>query len=94
MKAAEHGGRRAVVGKASASDIAAGLALGRAVATIFVARAGTDGMRTAGGSPALWRRHWPMEPRRGEMPWKSMDVPARPNATGLRRRSPLDDDGR
>lgn len=37
--------------KATASDLAAGLALGQAVATAFVARAGADGMRTAGGSP-------------------------------------------
>ena len=39
-------------GKAAASDVAAGLALGKAIAPIFAARAAADGMRTAGGTPA------------------------------------------
>ena len=55
LKAAEQRQAALLSGKATASDIAAGLALGQAVAAVFVARAGTDGMRTAGGSPALWQ---------------------------------------
>jgi hypothetical protein len=65
-------------GKATASDLAAGLALGQAVAAVFVARAGADGMRTAGGSPTLWRTLADGATARGELPWRSMDQPARP----------------
>jgi hypothetical protein len=65
-------------GKATASDIAAGLALGQAIAQVFVARAGTDGMRTAGGSPAAWQALADAAAARGEIPWRSMDNPARP----------------
>lgn len=67
-----------LAGKATASDIAAGLALGQAVATAFVARAGNDGMRTAGGSPALWQALADGAAARGEIAWKSQDLPARP----------------
>ena len=52
LKAAEQRQAALLSGKASASDIAAGLALGQAVAAVFVARAGADGMGTAGGTPA------------------------------------------
>ena len=37
-------------GRAAPSDLAAGLALGRAVAAVALTRAGSDGMRTAGGT--------------------------------------------
>ena len=77
-KAAEQRQAALLSGKATASDIAAGLALGQAVAAVFVARAGADGMRTAGGSPALWQALADGARARGEMPWRSMDIPARP----------------
>ena len=50
-------------GKASASDIAAGVALGQAVAPVFTARAGSDGMGAAGGTPRCGRR-WRTRPWR------------------------------
>jgi hypothetical protein len=78
MKAAEQRQAALLSGKATASDIAAGLALGQAVAAVFVARAGTDGMRTAGGSPALWQALADGARARGEIAWKSQDIPARP----------------
>ena len=78
MKAAEQRQAALLSGKATASDIAAGLALGQAVAAVFVTRAGSDGMRTAGGSPALWQGLAAGVHARGEMAWKSMDLPARP----------------
>jgi len=78
MKAAEQRQAALLSGKATASDIAAGLVLGQAVATVFVARAGADGMRTAGGSTALWQGLAAGVQARGEMAWKSMDLPARP----------------
>lgn len=78
LKAAEQRQAAVLAGKATSSDIAAGLALGQAVATAFIARAGSDGMRTAGGSPAIWQAMADSAAARGEIPWKSMDVPARP----------------
>jgi hypothetical protein len=78
LKAAEQWQAALLSGKATASDIAAGLALGQAVAAVFVARAGADGMRTAGGSPALWQALADGARAKGEMAWKSMDLPARP----------------
>ena len=78
LKAGEQRQAALLSGKATASDIAAGLALGQAVAAVFVARAGTDGMRTAGGSPALWQSLADGAAARGEIPWKSQDRPARP----------------
>ena len=62
----------------SASDIAAGLALGKSVAAVLVARAGDDGMRTAGGTPALWQALRDSAVARGEIPWISRESPPRP----------------
>lgn len=78
LKAGEQRQAALLSGKAAASDIAAGLALGQAVAAGFVARAGADGMGAAGGTPALWQALAAAAVARGEIPWKSMDVPARP----------------
>ena len=77
-KAAEQRDAALLSGKAAASDLAAGLALGKAVAAAFAARAGTDGMRTAGGSPALVQALTNAATARGEMPWKSQESPPRP----------------
>ncbi|HYN02945.1 MAG TPA: phosphatase PAP2 family protein [Vicinamibacteria bacterium] len=65
-------------GRATASDIAAGLALGRAVAAVLVARAGADGMGAAVGTPAQWQALADGAAARGEVPWKSLESPARP----------------
>jgi hypothetical protein len=78
LKAGEQRQAALLSGKASASDIAAGLALGQAVAALFVARAGADGMRTAGGSPAIWQSLADAAAARGEVPWRSLEHPPRP----------------
>ena len=78
LKAGEQRQAAMLAGRAAASDIAAGLAIGQAVAAAFVARAGTDGMRTAGGSPALWQALADGATARGEIPWRSMETPPRP----------------
>jgi hypothetical protein len=78
LKAGEQRQAALLSGRASASDIAAGLALGQAVAAVFVARAGADGMRTAGGSPALWQALADAATARGETPWISREDPPRP----------------
>jgi len=77
-KAAEQRDAALLSGRASASDIAAGLALGKAVAAVFIARAGTDGMRTAGGTPAATQALANAAVARGDTAWKSMESPPRP----------------
>jgi 2-keto-3-deoxy-6-phosphogluconate aldolase len=79
LKAAEQRQAALLSGKATASDIAAGVALGRAVAAVFVARAGSDGMGAAVGSPALWATLPARAGVRGDPPWQSMETrPVRP----------------
>jgi hypothetical protein len=78
LKAGEHRQAALLSGKATASDIAAGVALGRAVAAVLVARAASDGMAAAGGSPALWATLPGRAAVRGDIPWHSMDNPSRP----------------
>lgn len=65
-------------GRASSTDISAGLALGKAVAVQVLARASTDGMRTAGGNKALWDGLAQAAVDRGQVPWISLDSPKRP----------------
>jgi membrane-associated phospholipid phosphatase len=77
-KAAEQRQVAILTGKATASDVAAGLALGTSIAAVFTARAGADGMRTAGGSPALFAALAAAATARGEIPWHSMESPPRP----------------
>ena len=74
-------------GKASASDISAGLAFGKSLAALFTARAANDGTKSAIGSKAQWQAlndsafaHWT---RLGiaatdVVNWVSLDVPPRP----------------
>jgi hypothetical protein len=77
-KAAEQRATAMWSGRAAPSDLAAGQALGRAVAAAMMARAATDGMRTAGGSPAAWQAMADRAAARGEIPWRSLENPARP----------------
>ncbi|HET7293134.1 MAG TPA: phosphatase PAP2 family protein [Vicinamibacteria bacterium] len=77
-RAADERNAALLSGRAAASDIAAGLALGRAVAAAFVARAATDGMRAAAGTPAQWQALANAAAARGEVPWTSLEWPPRP----------------
>ena len=65
-------------GRATASDVAAGLALGRAVAALVTARARADGMGAAAGTAALWQGLADSARARGEVAWESQETPARP----------------
>lgn len=69
-------------GKATASDISTGLALGKAVAAIILApgtgRFRTDGMGAAVGNAASWQALADGAIARGEIPWISLETPARP----------------
>src|SRR5882762_2640132 len=78
QRAAEQRNAALWSGKAAASDIAAGLALGKAVAAVFIARAGADGMKNAVGNPAQWHALADSALARGEIPWISQESPPRP----------------
>lgn len=65
-------------GRAAPSDFSAGFSLGQAVAAIFVTRAATDGMKNAAGTPAQWDALAAAAVARGEIPWKSQELPPRP----------------
>jgi membrane-associated phospholipid phosphatase len=65
-------------GKASTTDISVGIALGKAVAADFIARAGSDGMGAAVGNATLWKALQDTAIAHGQIPWLSLDVPARP----------------
>ena len=77
-KAAEQREAAILSGRATASDVAAGLALGKAVAAAVIARAGVDGMRNAVGTAAQWRAMADAATARGEVAWESQETPARP----------------
>ena len=78
QKAAEQQEVAQLTGKATASDIAAGFALGQAVAAVFQARAGADGMRNAAGTTAQWQAIASGVEGKGEIAWKSQELPPRP----------------
>ena len=78
QKAAEQRQVALLSGRATASDIAAGLALGQAVANIVITRARGDGMGTAGGNAAIWQSFVDQTTARGEVAWKSLESPPRP----------------
>ncbi|MCS6973538.1 MAG: phosphatase PAP2 family protein [Cyclobacteriaceae bacterium] len=65
-------------GKATPSDISAGLALGKAVAAIFMIRARADGMSAAAGNKAQWEALKLNATSRGDVAWVSLDIPPRP----------------
>src|SRR5947209_7318122 len=69
QRAAEQRNAALWSGKAAASDIAAGLALGKAVAATLIARAGADGMKNAVGNAAQWQALADSAVARGEIPW-------------------------
>lgn len=77
-RAAEQREAAILSGRATASDIAAGLALGRSVAAAVLARAANDGIRTAAGSAALWQGMAAAARERGEIAWESLESPQRP----------------
>jgi hypothetical protein len=65
-------------GRATASDVAAGLALGKAIAALVINRARADGMGTAPGSPAMWKSLSDAAVAKGEVSWLSQESPIRP----------------
>ncbi|HJW31273.1 MAG TPA: hypothetical protein VJ508_18725, partial [Saprospiraceae bacterium] len=89
FKAGQQRSAALLSGKASTSDISVGLALGKAVATDYLARASSDGTSKAVGTSAQWlalpdsaKLHWSKlaEPvaAKDVVTWVSLDIPARP----------------
>ena len=67
-----------LAGRATASDIAAGLAIGQAVASVLTTRAANDGFKAASGNAAIWAQLAANAVAKGEVPWISQDGPPRP----------------
>ncbi|MCY1021105.1 phosphatase PAP2 family protein [Pyxidicoccus sp. MSG2] len=78
LKAAEQRNAALWSGMASASDLAAGVALGKAVADEMKRRAAGDGMSKAAGTKADWQKLEDDCAARDEIPWISREVPMRP----------------
>lgn len=78
LKAAEQRNAALWSGKASSSDISAGLALGKSVAALFVARGRTDGMGASIGNKTYWDGLPVNATSRGDEAWKSLEIPPRP----------------
>jgi membrane-associated phospholipid phosphatase len=78
LKAAEQRQAAMLSGRATASDISAGLALDQAVANLVIARARTDGMGAAAGNAAIWQSLADQTAVLGEIPWRSLEDPPRP----------------
>ncbi|MRX70091.1 PAP2 superfamily protein [Flavobacterium resistens] len=77
-KAEEEKLYRIISGANVRSDVDAGIILGRKVAAKFITRASTDGAGAAIGTPAIWAAFETETAAKGEIPWKSLEVPARP----------------
>ena len=69
---------RIISGANVRSDVEAGAALGKKIAALFTAKAAGDGAGAAIGNQALWTQLETTAISKGEMPWKSLDLPARP----------------
>lgn len=78
QRAEEHKRSRIIAGTNVRSDIEAGEALGKAVAQKFVARARGDRAGAAVGNAQIWLQLVIDCKARGEIPWQSLETPARP----------------
>jgi membrane-associated phospholipid phosphatase len=65
-------------GAAARSDVTAGEALGRQVADVFLARGRADNASKAVGTPANWTSFVTTAEAASQIPWLSLETPARP----------------
>jgi hypothetical protein len=77
-KAAEQREAAILSGRATASDVAAGLALGKSIAALVINRARADGMGTAAGNAGMWKTLSDAATAKGEVAWQSLESPVRP----------------
>ncbi len=82
-KAAEHKKARLIAGANVRSDLDAGEALGKLVASKYVARARGDRAGAAVGNAAIWAQQEADCVARGEIPWLSQEAPVRPGMLPL-----------
>jgi hypothetical protein len=78
QKANEHKIARLISGANVRSDLDAGEALGKLVASKFITRARNDRAGAAGGNAALWASLESSTIACGEIPWISQELPKRP----------------
>jgi PAP2 superfamily protein len=78
LRAAQERDAALLSGRATSSDIAAGLALGKAVAALVINRARADGMGAAAGNATMWKSLADAATARGEIAWLSQETPKRP----------------
>jgi hypothetical protein len=83
QKAADHKRARVLSGANVQSDLDAGEALGKLVATKFIIRARNDRAGAAIGNETIWKKQEDDCIARGEIPWKSLESPARPGMLPL-----------
>ncbi|MEO6526719.1 MAG: phosphatase PAP2 family protein [Gemmatimonadaceae bacterium] len=77
LKAAEQREAAVLSGRATASDVSAGLALGKAVAVLVTNRARADGTGASAGNPTMWKALESAATSKGEIAWQSQESPAR-----------------
>jgi hypothetical protein len=77
-KAEEQKLYRIISGANVRSDVEAGVALGKKIAAKFTTKAAGDGAGAAIGNQALWTQLETTAISKGEIPWKSLDLPVRP----------------
>lgn len=78
QKAEEQKLYRIISGTNVRSDVEAGVALGKKIAAKYTLRASTDGAGAAVGNQVLWTQLETNTIAMGEIPWRSLDLPARP----------------
>jgi PAP2 superfamily len=78
QKAEEHKRARLIAGANVRSDLDAGEALGKLVATKFIARARNDRAGAAVGTPVIWAALETNTVATGQTPWISQENPKRP----------------
>jgi hypothetical protein len=83
QKAEEHKRARLIAGANVRSDLDAGEALGKLVASKFIARARSDRAGAAVGNATIWAQQEADCVARGETPWKSLESPNRPGMLPL-----------
>ena len=78
QKAAEEKVARIMSGANVRGELDAGESLGKQVADVFTARARTDKAGAAIGTPQYWAQLATNAANKGEIPWISREIPARP----------------
>jgi hypothetical protein len=83
QKAEEHKRARLLSGMNVRSDLDAGEALGKLIAAKFVTKARNDRAGAAAGNATIWAQQKADCIARGETPWESLEIPARPGMLPL-----------